>query len=104
MADLSSITYTQNGTPGPYGGGGITVARGTFPTTASSATCPVGNLHTDDMVEIVALESKSGHVPFVRDKASDTASNTGGGIVTIKPMDASTTPSTCEIEVRVYRI
>ncbi len=104
MADLTAITYTQNGTPGPHGGGGVTIAHGTFPTTAASATCPVGNLHTDDLVEVSAVESKSGHVQFVEHKASRSTSNEGKGVVTIKPQDASTTPSTCAVEVRVYRV
>jgi len=104
MANLSSISTILDGSPGPYGKGTMTVRQGTFPISSDSATCPVGNLSNDDLVEVFPVQSVASHVAFCEVKASRTTSNAGQGIVTIKPIDGSTTPaSTILLEVHVYR-
>ena len=103
MANLASITYIHNGTPGPYGLN-TTIAEGTYPISSASATCPVGNLSSSDFVEVIPTQSVASHVAFCEVKASRTTSNAGQGVVTIKPIDASTSPaSTITLQVRVYR-
>jgi hypothetical protein len=103
MANLSSMTRIINGTPGPYGAN-VTIIEGTFPISSASATCPVGNLSTSDLVEVTPVQAVASHVAFCEVKASRVASIAGQGIVTIKPIDASTTPaSTIVLQVRVYR-
>lgn len=104
MADLTSISTILNGAPSPYGKGTVTIREGTYPISSTSATCPVGNLSTDDLVEIVPVQAVASHVPFCEIKASRTTSNAGVGIVVIKPIDASTSPaSTVLLQVRVFR-
>ena len=104
MGAFSSITTILNGDPSPYGKGTCTIREGTFTTSAASCTMPVGNLSSNDLVEVVAIQSVTSYVTPIEVKASRTTSNTGQGVVTVAFEDGSTSPnSTQKMQVRVFR-
>lgn len=105
MADIASITRTTpTGRPGSIAANGqIIVTRGTFPTTAATATVPVGDLSSADIVLVHTTEAKASHtIPIVEVVASRTVG--AQGVVTIGTQDGSNTPSTITVEVVKIKI
>ena len=104
MGAFSSISTILNGSPGPYGKGTMTIREGTFTSAAASCTMPVGNLSSNDLVEVRAVQAVTGFVTPIEVKASRTTSNTGGGVVTVAFEDGSTGPASTQVmQVAVYR-
>ncbi len=101
---ITGFAWIQNGLPNQNGKGTVSVGRGTYPASTASAVLTVGNLGTNDQVEVKATQPVTGLKGLCEIIASRTNSSQGQGIVTIGNIDGSTGPSvTFTFEIIVYR-
>jgi hypothetical protein len=101
MANLSSMTryvarFDRNG-------GDVTIVRGTFPSTAATASCPVGELYPMDIVTVVPTQAVGSSLAFCEIQASRECS-ADAGIVYIGTQTGGNSPGTQTVEVRVQHV
>jgi hypothetical protein len=101
---ITGFAWIQNGLPNQNGKGTVSVGRGTYPASTASATLTVGNIGTNDQVEVKPLGPATGLVGLTEIYANRSNSNAGQGVVTIGNIDGTTgSASTVPFEIIVYR-
>jgi len=89
----------------PYGNGVATIIEGLYPPSTASVDVGVGELNSQDYVEVVQLGVEASFAGFCWDTVNSTYDSLGGtGLARIVPADGGTPPADAIlIQVRVFR-
>jgi len=105
MASLVNPVIVNNGASSPYGNGVATIIEGLFPPSTASVDVLVGELNSQDYVEVVQLGTEASFAGFVYDHANSTFDSLGGtGLAHIICGAGGNSPGDAIlIQVRVFR-
>jgi hypothetical protein len=101
---ITNFKWIQNGLPNQNGKGTVSVGRGTYPASTINTTLTVGNIGTNDQVEVKILQPETGLKALCEIYASRVNSSQGQGQVTIGNVDLTVGSATPFLfEIIVYR-